>query len=71
MDSTKLLIGDNLTSHMSAEVIELCKENNIKFVCFPPNSTEKLQPLDVGFFGPMKGIMEVPIAAEERCRSIV
>jgi hypothetical protein len=51
----KLLLGDNLSSHISLEVIELCKENNIAFVCLPPNSTDKMQPLDVGFFGPMKG----------------
>lgn len=50
----KLLIGDNLASHLSLDVIRQCKDNNIKFVCFPPNSTDKLQPLDVGFFGPMK-----------------
>ncbi len=30
------------------------REENIQFVCLPPNSTDKLQPLDVGFFGPMK-----------------
>ncbi len=36
------------------EVINLCRENDIAFVCLPANSTDKLQPLDVGFFGPMK-----------------
>jgi hypothetical protein len=50
----KLLIGDNLASHISVEVISQCRDNNIQFVCLPPNSTDKMQPLDVGFFGPMK-----------------
>jgi hypothetical protein len=50
----KLLIVDNLSSHISAEVIELYKAHNIAYVCLLPNSTDKLQPLDVGFFGPMK-----------------
>ncbi len=50
----KLLIVDNLSSHISAEVIKLCKTHNIAYVCLPPNSTDKLQPLDVGVFGPMK-----------------
>ena len=50
----KLLIGDNLASHISMEVIRLCKENDIMFVCLPANSTDKMQPLDVGIFGPMK-----------------
>jgi hypothetical protein len=50
----KLLIGDNLASHISPRVIQLCKENDILFVCLPPNSTDKLQPLDVGMFAPLK-----------------
>jgi hypothetical protein len=50
----KLLLGDNLASHISPDVIQICKEENIQFVCLPANSTDKLQPLDVGFFGPMK-----------------
>ncbi len=50
----KLIIGDNLASHLSPTVIDLCRENNIEFVCLPPNSTDKLQPLDVGVFGPLK-----------------
>jgi hypothetical protein len=50
----KLLIGGNLASHISMEVIRLCKENDIMFVCLPANSTDKMQPLDVGIFGPMK-----------------
>jgi hypothetical protein len=50
----KLLIGDNLASHLSPAVIEACRKNDIQFVCLPPNSTDKLQPLDVGVFGPLK-----------------
>jgi len=50
----KLIVGDNLASHISPRVIELCRANDIVFVCLPPNSTDKLQPLDVGVFAPMK-----------------
>jgi hypothetical protein len=50
----KLIIGDNLSSHLSPAVIDACRENNIAFVCLPANSTDKLQPLDVGVFGPLK-----------------
>jgi hypothetical protein len=50
----KLLVGDNLASHISLDVIRICRKNNIEFVCPPPNSMDKLQPLDVGVFGPMK-----------------
>jgi hypothetical protein len=36
-------------------MIQLCKQNEIVFVCLPPNSTDKLQPLDEGVFAPLKG----------------
>ena len=51
----KLLIGDNLSSHISNDVIQACNNNQIEFVCLPPNSTDKLQPLDVGVFRSLKG----------------
>ncbi|XP_044741169.1 MFS-type transporter clz9-like isoform X3 [Chrysoperla carnea] len=50
----KVIIGDNLSSHISLNVLRLCEENNVKFVCLPPNSTHLTQPLDVAFFSPMK-----------------
>jgi hypothetical protein len=50
----KLLIGDNLASHIFMEVIRICKENDIMFVCLPHNIIDKMQPLDVDIFGPMK-----------------
>ena len=51
---TKVLIGDNLASHISTNVIELCTLNDVAFVCLPPNSTHVLQPLDVSVYGPLK-----------------
>ena len=51
---TKMLIGDNLASHISESVIQQCLKHDIRFVCLPPNSTDKLQPLDVGYFAPLK-----------------
>ena len=50
----KILIGDNLSSHINAKVLTACREHNIAFVALPPNSTHLLQPLDVAFFAPMK-----------------
>lgn len=50
----KCLIGDNLSSHLSLDVIKLCHEENITFVFLPANSTHLTQPLDVAFFRPMK-----------------
>ena len=49
-DGPKALIGDNLSSHISSQVIHLCKRFDIKFICLPPNSTHLTQPLDVAYF---------------------
>ncbi|CAH2108940.1 unnamed protein product [Euphydryas editha] len=51
---TKILIGDNLASHLSIDLIKECEECNIKFVFLPANSTHLTQPLDVAFFRPLK-----------------
>ena len=48
------LIGDNLGSHFSKEVLELCRDKNIRFITLPPNSTHLTQPLDVAVFRPAK-----------------
>ena len=48
------MIGDNLSTHLSPHVIELCEKYDITFVFLPPNSTFFLQPLDVSVFSPMK-----------------
>ncbi|KAG5860749.1 hypothetical protein JTB14_003817 [Gonioctena quinquepunctata] len=50
----KVLIGDNLASHISITVIQKCEENEIRFILLPPNSTHLTQPLDVSVFRPIK-----------------
>lgn len=54
LEGVKILLGDNLASHLSLDVTKVCEENNIKFVFLPSNSTHLTQPLDVAFFGPLK-----------------
>ena len=54
-DGKTVIIGDNLSSHLSEEVIEACNKNNITFLCLFPNATH-LQPLDAAFFAPLKKI---------------
>jgi len=49
-----LLISDGHQSHESAEAIQLGVENNITLVRLPSHTTHKLQPLDVGVFGPIQ-----------------
>ncbi|CAG4969499.1 unnamed protein product [Colias eurytheme] len=46
--------GDNLASHINPSVLKVCEENNIAFICLPPNATHILQPLDVAYFRPLK-----------------
>ena len=53
-DQPKVLIGDNLSSHLTLSVIQKCEEYNIRFILLPPNSTHLCQPLDVAFFHPLK-----------------
>lgn len=54
LDGPKVVIGDNLSSHLSVQIIKLCRENNIRFVFLPRNGTHLTQPLDLAFFGTMK-----------------
>lgn len=53
-EGRKVLIGDNLSSHLSIDLIRKCKEKDVYFVFVPANSTHLTQPLDVAFFRPMK-----------------
>lgn len=53
-DERVVVIGDNLASHFSPEVVRLAVDNNIYFTTLAPSSTHMLQPLDVGVYGPLK-----------------
>lgn len=54
LEGKVVVIGDNLTSHFSEDVLTLCEKHNIAFVCIPTNSTHMTQPLDVAFYAPLK-----------------
>ncbi|KAK8761078.1 hypothetical protein V5799_027655 [Amblyomma americanum] len=75
-DGPKALIGDNLSSHISLEVLRLCEENNVKFIAFPPNAIHLLQPLDVAVFRSLKIIWRSLLAewkestSGSRCTSV-
>ena len=49
-----LLIFDGHHSHLTDEFIDLGTEYGIDFYLLPSHTTHKLQPLDVGCFGPMQ-----------------
>ena len=58
----KVMIGDNLSSHLNITVVKKCQELNIRFALLPPNTTHICQPLDVAYFAPMKRIWRATIS---------
>lgn len=52
----KVVIGDNLSSHINIDIIVSCQRYDIKFVFLPKNATHLTQPLDVGYYGPLKRV---------------
>ncbi|KIJ48785.1 hypothetical protein M422DRAFT_91853, partial [Sphaerobolus stellatus SS14] len=49
-----LLISDGHGSHESNEMLKKAFTCNILLLSLPPHTTHKLQPLDVGVFGPLQ-----------------
>lgn len=54
LQGKKVLLCDNLSSHITVNALQLCRNNDIHLICLPPNSTHLTQPLDVAFFRPLK-----------------
>jgi hypothetical protein len=54
-DDPVLLILENHMSHCSLEAV-FCGEHHITLLSLPPHSSHRLQPLDRGFFGPLKTV---------------
>ncbi|ERF70889.1 hypothetical protein EPUS_02411 [Endocarpon pusillum Z07020] len=50
----RILVNDGLATHKSLEVLTFCHENNIILCRLPSHTSHKLQPCDVGVFGPLK-----------------
>ncbi|OCK91280.1 uncharacterized protein K441DRAFT_730483 [Cenococcum geophilum 1.58] len=44
---------DNYSSHLTWQFVKYALAHKIVLVALPPYSTHKLQPLDVGYFGPL------------------
>jgi hypothetical protein len=56
-----LLIVDGAKTHMHLPTILLLIQNNVRLLCLPSGVTGKMQPLDVGFFGPLSHVMRTLI----------
>ena len=48
------LIMDNHGSHVTSELRRHAEDNGVHIYTFPAHTTHKLQPLDVGVFGPLQ-----------------
>uniref|UniRef100_A0A1B0CMK5 Putative tigger transposable element-derived n=1 Tax=Lutzomyia longipalpis TaxID=7200 RepID=A0A1B0CMK5_LUTLO len=53
-EGKKIILCDNLSTHVTLEVISMLEKCDAKLICLPSNSTHVTQPLDVAFFGPLK-----------------
>jgi hypothetical protein len=53
-DKPRVLISDGFSTHETLEILEYCFENNIILCRIPSHTSHKLQPCDVGVFGPLK-----------------
>lgn len=53
-ESPVLLVLDGHVTHTkNIDAIELARDNGVIMLCLPPHCTHRLQPLDVGFMGPI------------------
>ncbi|KZS19939.1 Uncharacterized protein APZ42_013502 [Daphnia magna] len=56
-----VLYLDGHRSHMNIRISDICTENDIVLICFPPNTTHILQPCDVALFKPLKGLWKAKV----------
>ena len=49
-----VLMFDGHNSHLTYKTTNAARENQIVLACIPPHSSHRIQPFDVGFFGPFK-----------------
>ena len=50
-----VVAGPFLLIHISIEIIEKAKDNQIELYGLPPHTTHIVQPLDVAIYGPLQG----------------
>lgn len=52
-DPVLLVLDGHATHTKNLEAIELARAHGVIMLCLPPHCTHRLQPLDVGFMGPL------------------
>jgi len=53
-DPVSLVLDGHCSHTRNLEVITLARENHVDIICLPPHSSNKMQPLDKAFMGPLK-----------------
>lgn len=53
-NNPSLLIYDNHESHITLKIVNAARDNGVTILTLPPHCSNKMQPLDVGVFGPFK-----------------
>jgi hypothetical protein len=66
VDEYRLLLLDGHNSHISPEFVDICKKNRVILGVFPPHTTHRLQPLDVGLFSPLSTAYSKHLEAWQR-----
>jgi len=56
LEKPVLLLCDGHNSHLTYSTVKKAQDNQIILFCLPPNTSHALQPLDVGFFAPLKSV---------------
>ncbi|KUL81896.1 hypothetical protein ZTR_09528 [Talaromyces verruculosus] len=62
----RLLISDGFGPHESLEVLKFCYANQIVLCRLPSHTSHKLQPCDVGVFGPLKAAYRTQVEQHYR-----
>lgn len=62
-ENPSILIMDNHESHLSLESLDLAKASGVHVLTLHPHTSGKLQPLDVGIYGPFKTYYNAAIDA--------
>ena len=56
-DTPALIIMDNFKGQITSSVTSLLEENNIHVCLLPPNTTDRLQPMDISVNKPAKDLL--------------
>jgi hypothetical protein len=61
-----LMIMDGHKTHLTLETVLLAEENGVTLLKLPSHTTDKLQPLDVSVYGPLKAAWDRQVIVHQR-----